>query len=60
LEVNEQGNNEYFPMYQNLRANNVSMKVMDGFSSSGSSEDPSLEMKTIKITSQVSVVFAIK
>ena len=60
LEVNEQGNNEYFPMYENLRANNVSMKVMEGFSSSGSSEDPSIEMKTIKITSQVSVVFAIK
>jgi uncharacterized protein YggE len=60
LEVNEQGNNEYFPMYENLRANNVSMKVMEGFSSSGSSEDPSIEMKTIKITSQVNVVFAIK
>jgi hypothetical protein len=59
LEVNEQGNNEYFPMY-NMRANNVSMNVMGSYDSKGSSEEPALEMKTIKITCQINVVFAIK
>ncbi len=59
LEVNEQVNNEYFPMYNNMRAN-VNMKVMGSYDSNGSSEEPAIEMKTIKITCQISVVFAIK
>jgi uncharacterized protein YggE len=59
LEVNEQVNNEYFPMYNNMRAN-VNMKVMGSSDSNGSSEELAIEMKTIKITCQISVVFAIK
>jgi len=59
LEVNEQVNNEYFPLYNNMRAN-VNMKVMGSYDSNGISEEPAIEMKTIKITCQISVVFAIK
>lgn len=58
LEVNEQPNNEYFPMYQNNRMAN--MKVMGSADAVTNWVEPAIEMQQIKISSTISVVFAIK
>jgi uncharacterized protein YggE len=59
LEVNDQESNENFPVYNNFRGNRMykAEAMMSGDSNLGA---PALEMKTIKITCQVNVVFAIK
>jgi hypothetical protein len=56
LEVNEQENNEIYPM---LRANRM-YKTESFASGDAIITEPNIEMKNIKITSQVSAVFAIK
>lgn len=57
LEVNEQANNEFFPVYQVNR-----MYKTQAFASGDASvtDEANIDMKQIKITSQISVVFAIK
>lgn len=56
LEVNEQANNEYFPVYQ---ANRM-YKTESLAASDGSANEVPIDMKQIKVSSQISVVFAIK
>lgn len=58
LEVNEQPNNEYFPMYRNNRME--SMKVMGTADAISNWAEPAVEMQQIKISSTISVVFALK
>ncbi len=56
LEVNEQANNEYFPVYQ---ANRM-YKTESLAASDGNANEVPIDMKQIKVSSQISVVFAIK
>lgn len=60
LEVNEQGNNEYFPMYNTNRLYKAELVRSAETDAVSNWAEPSLEMKTIKITCQINVVFAIK
>jgi hypothetical protein len=60
LEVNDQESNENFPMY-NVRANRMyKAEAMGSADAVSNWAEPAIEMKTIKITCQVNVVFAIK
>ncbi|MFZ4796157.1 MAG: SIMPL domain-containing protein [Bacteroidia bacterium] len=58
VEVNEQEGNEIYPMYRNNRMEN--MKVMGSADSISNWAEPAIEMQQIKISSTISVVFAIK
>lgn len=61
LEVNDQESNENFPMYSNSRGTRMyKTEAMGSADAVSNWAEPALEMKTIKITSQVNVVFAIK
>jgi uncharacterized protein YggE len=58
VEVNEQEGNEIYPMLRSNRMEN--MKVMGSADAVSNWAEPAIEMQQIKISSTISVVFAIK